>query len=108
MELEGEFAGLDEARRTCVYRVVQEALTNCVKHAEATKARVVVHESPHELVLTVQDNGVGASPEKSRGIGLLGMRERLEEFNGEFSVVSAPGAGMLVRANLPKGRMETT
>lgn len=106
MELEGEFAGLDEARRTCIYRVVQEALTNCIKHAKATKARVVVHESPDELVLTVQDNGIGASLEKRRGIGLLGMRERVEEFNGEFSAVSTPGAGMLVRANLPKRGMK--
>ncbi len=106
LELEGEFAGLDEPRRTCVYRVVQEALTNCAKHAQGSKVRVVLHESPHELVLTVQDNGKGASASQSQGIGLLGMRERIEEFGGEFSVVSAPGAGMLVRANLPKGRME--
>lgn len=108
LELEGGFAGLGEARRTCIYRVVQEALTNCVRHARATKVRVVLHESPDELVLTVQDNGVGASLEASRGVGLLGMRERIEELNGGFSVVSAPGAGMLVRANLPKGRLETT
>lgn len=105
IELEGDFEGLDEPRRTCVYRVVQEALTNCAKHAQGSKVRVVVHESPHELVLTVQDNGQGASPSKSQGIGLLGMRERIEEFGGEFSIVSVPGAGMLVRANLPKERM---
>lgn len=106
VELEGEFVGLDEPRRTCVYRVVQEALTNCAKHAQASKVRIVLHESPNELVLTVQDNGKGASPDKNDGIGLLGMRERIEEFGGEFSIVTAPGAGMLVRANLPTARIE--
>jgi signal transduction histidine kinase len=104
VDLEGELAELDEPRRTCVYRVVQEALTNSVKHSQASKVRVVLHESPRELVLTVQDNGKGASPTKSEGIGLLGMRERIEEFGGEFAIVTAPGAGMLVRANLPKRR----
>ncbi|MEO8026015.1 MAG: sensor histidine kinase [Bryobacteraceae bacterium] len=106
VEAEGEFLDLDESRRTCIYRVVQEALTNCVKHARSPSARVLLHESPHELVLTVQDKGVGFKPGPSRGVGLLGMRERVEELGGEFAVVSSPGVGTLIRANLPKARIE--
>ena len=106
VQIEGELVGLSEPLRTCSYRIVQEALTNCVKHAGATSARVLLHESPTELVLTVQDNGAGFAVERSGGIGLLGMRERVGELNGEFTVVSSPGAGTLVRAILPKPKME--
>jgi len=106
VQIEGELIGLSEPLRTCSYRVAQEALTNCVRHAGATTARVLLHESPAEVVLTVQDNGSGFAADSSGGIGLLGMRERVEELNGEFAVVSVPGAGTLVRAILPKAKME--
>lgn len=102
VQIEGELSGLDEPRRTCLYRVVQEALTNCVKHSGSTSARVLLHESPSEIVLTVQDNGAGFAPGSTKGIGLLGMRERVEDLQGEFAVVSSPGAGTVIRANLPK------
>jgi signal transduction histidine kinase len=102
VRIEGEFAGLDEQRRTCLYRVVQEALTNCVKHSGAMSARVLLHENPGEVVLTVEDGGVGFTSTNGSGIGLLGMRERVEELGGEFAVVSSPGSGTVVRANLPK------
>jgi signal transduction histidine kinase len=108
VQIEGELIGLSEPLRTCSYRIVQEALTNCVKHARATGVRVLLHESPAELVLTIQDNGTGFAAEGADGIGLLGMRERVEELNGEFAVVSSPGAGTLVRAILPKAKMEKT
>jgi signal transduction histidine kinase len=104
--IEGEFTDLDEARRTCLYRVVQEALTNCVKHSKSKSARVLLHESPGEIVLTVQDNGAGFKPGDRRGIGILGMRERVDELGGELAVVSSPGAGTLIRVNLPKTTIE--
>jgi len=108
VEIEGELIGLSEPIRTCSYRIVQEALTNCVRHAAATSARVLLHESPAELVLTVQDNGTGFASGRCSGIGLLGMRERVEELKGEFAVVSSPGAGTLVRAILPKAKRENS
>jgi len=108
VQIEGELAGLNDPTRTCLYRVVQEALTNCVKHSGAGSARVMLHESPSEIVLTVQDSGAGFVPGRSAGIGLLGMRERVEELGGDFAVVSAPGAGTMIRAKLPKTGMETT
>lgn len=106
VQLEGEFSGLTESQRTCLYRVVQEALTNCVKHAGATTARVLLHDSPRDVVLTIQDSGIGFAAGSSGGIGLLGMRERVEELEGEFAVVSSPGSGTVIRAILPKVRME--
>lgn len=106
VQIEGELSGLDEPTRTCLYRVVQEALTNCVKHSGASSARVLLHESPAEIVLTVQDNGAGFTPSASRGIGLLGMRERVEELGGRFAVVTSAGNGTLIRVNLPKATIE--
>jgi len=108
VRLEGEFESLDEPSRTCLYRVVQEALTNCVKHSGSAEARVLLHESPAEVVLTIEDSGAGFTPGEPSGIGLLGMRERVEELGGEFAVVSSPGGGTVVRANLPRNKMETS
>jgi signal transduction histidine kinase len=96
---------LDETRRVCLYRIVQEALTNCVRHSGSGTARVVLHENPGEVVLTVQDNGKGFTQGDAKGIGLLGMRERVKELNGEFGVISTPGSGTLIRVRLPKGRL---
>jgi len=104
VQVEGELSGLDESQRTCLYRVVQESLTNCAKHSGAASARVVLHESPAEIILTVQDRGHGFAPVPRGGIGLLGMRERVEELEGELAVVSSPQAGTLIRATLPKTR----
>ena len=102
--IEGDFLGLDEPLRTCVYRVVQEALTNCTKHARCSSARVALHEGLSEIVLTIEDSGAGFLWERPGGIGLLGMRERVEELNGEFALQSAPGAGTTIRVTLPKTR----
>jgi len=108
VEIDGELARLEDSRRTCVYRVVQEALTNCIKHAQATKAHVAVHESPEELTLEIWDDGIGMKFGKRQGIGLLGMRERVEELGGAFRVATTDGAGMAIRVNLPKGEPETS
>jgi signal transduction histidine kinase len=108
VKIKGEFADLDEPTRTCIFRVVQEALTNSARHSSSSSARVVLHESPKGVVVTVQDNGHGFSPSPTRGIGLLGMRERVEELAGEFTVTSSPGNGALIRARLPKRTIEKT
>lgn len=104
VQVEGELDGLDEAQRTCLYRVAQESLTNCAKHSLSPAVRVVLHGSPGEVVLTVQDNGAGFAASNGGGIGLLGMRERVEELEGDLAVVSSPQAGTLIRAILPKTR----
>jgi signal transduction histidine kinase len=91
-----------------LYRLVQEALTNVVKHAEASTARVAVEETDGEVVLTVEDDGsgMGEQREDREGFGLLGMRERVELAGGELEIGAAAGGGTRVRARLPSERRE--
>jgi signal transduction histidine kinase len=89
---------------TAVYRLVQESLTNVVKHAGARRVRVVVREEGGALELEVADDGVGLDAETSAGaggFGLVGMRERVELAGGELDVAARPHGGTVVRARLP-------
>jgi signal transduction histidine kinase len=100
---EGEPAPLPMIVDTAAYRIVQEALTNCLRHAKATKAEILLCYEPNRLAVTVTDDGVGTSvPE---GSGLTGMRQRATLLGGTLTVSSRPGAGFRVGAVLP---METT
>jgi signal transduction histidine kinase len=92
---------LPEEHKTCVYRVVQEALNNCARHAQATKVQVAVSGRPDEIVLTVQDDGCGFDAARVRGLGLLGMEERVRHLGGDFSVDSNPGRGTRLNIRLP-------
>lgn len=100
---------LSPHRQYHLFRVVQEALTNCLRHSGAASARVSVRvaDSPvgaPKVVATVEDEGVGFSPEKldgRPGQGLAGMRERLAAYGGRLTVDSAPGRGTRVIAELP-------
>ena len=85
------------------YRIVQEALTNSLRHAGGASARVVVRYEPDAVELEVADDGPGspADPEASGGHGLIGMRERVQLFGGELEAGPRPGGGFLVRARLP-------
>ena len=94
---------LPDAYRTCVYRVVQEALNNCARHSQATRVRVVVHREPDGLSVTVQDDGIGFEPGQEKGMGLLGMEERVVRLGGQFSVESKPGSGTVLRIYFPLG-----
>ena len=85
-----------------VYRVVQEALTNVVKHSEAAHVEIRVSDRDGEVEVVVRDDGKGFDPkERSDGFGLLGMRERLALVHGTLDVESAPGAGTMLRATIP-------
>jgi signal transduction histidine kinase len=103
VQADGILDELPESHRTCVYRVVQEALTNCARHASAKNIRVNLHGRPNWLALTVEDDGVGFNPQESRGkgIGLIGIRERVGELGGSVEFFSQPGKGTIVRAELP-------
>jgi signal transduction histidine kinase len=87
------------------YRIVQEALTNVLRHSGARHANVTVSHDPLALTLTVTDDGVGAqrAPTGNRGYGLTGMRERAEAIGGLFEAGPRPEGGFLVRARLPLG-----
>lgn len=92
---------LPEAHKTCVYRVVQEALHNCANHAHARKVRVVLRENSDHLTLSIEDDGIGFDPRRNRGLGMLGMQERATRLGGSFKVESSPGHGTRIRIDLP-------
>jgi signal transduction histidine kinase len=99
---EGPEGRLDPQLESIVYRLVQEALTNVVKHARAERVDVQVTSADDLVIVEVRDDGVGFDPELNPpGFGLLGMRERLELAGGTVDVSSAPGRGTRVRAVLP-------
>ena len=89
-----------------VYRLVQEAMTNVVKHAEATSARIRVEEENDSVSVTVEDDGSGFDDQVEHdGFGLLGMRERVELRGGALEITSEPGKGTRVTARLPVERI---
>lgn len=92
---------LPEEYKTCVYRVVQEALNNCAKHSHARRVRVLIQEQARRLVLSIEDDGAGFDPLRQRGLGILGMQERVTRLGGTLQVDSAPGAGVRLRVELP-------
>ena len=92
---------LPDAVRTCIYRLVQEALNNVSRHSGAKSVLVTVQQTDGSIVLTVKDDGSGFEPEKIRGLGLLGMEERVKQLGGRLEIESHPGQGTLLRATLP-------
>ena len=92
---------LPDAIRTCIYRVVQETLHNVSRHSGAKNAWVSVQRVGDSLALTVKDDGSGFDPEKTRGLGLLGMEERVKQLGGRLEIQSQPGHGTVLRAILP-------
>lgn len=92
---------LPDEMRTCIYRVVQEALHNVSRHSMAKSAMVTVRQEDGSLSLSVEDDGGGFDPEKKRGLGMLGMEERVRQLGGHFEVQSAPGKGTILRVTLP-------
>ncbi|MGI8961857.1 MAG: sensor histidine kinase [Bryobacteraceae bacterium] len=92
---------LPDEHRTCIYRIVQEALRNVVRHANAKNVRIRLDQRAGELVLTIQDDGHGFVPEREKGLGLLGMEERVTHLHGSFRIESTPGVGTSIRIELP-------
>jgi signal transduction histidine kinase len=84
------------------YRIVQEALTNSCKYAEATEIKIQVSTTPESVYLLIADNGKGFNPnDTSSGFGLQGMQERIATFNGDFQLKTAPGAGCQITVQIP-------
>jgi signal transduction histidine kinase len=97
---------LPEEIELVLYRVAQEGLTNAIRHSQASRVEVVLEQSPHVLRLRVIDNGKGFDPQNlDRGLGLVGIRERVELLNGNYGVDTTPGEGtsLWVEIPLPEG-----
>jgi signal transduction histidine kinase len=92
---------LSDDQRTTIYRVVQEALQNAARHSRAREVEIVVQRHSGLLRIIVRDNGIGFDPSTTRGLGLLGMQERIALLNGVFQIESAPGQGTVLRMDIP-------
>ena len=97
----------EEALSTALFRIVQEALTNVVRHAHATEVRIDLLEAGEQLELRIKDNGqgLGDTPRKE-GIGLVSMRERANAVGGNFSFASVPGEGVTVKVSIPLSQLK--
>jgi signal transduction histidine kinase len=102
LDVDGDVSALPDQHRTCVYRVVQEALTNCVRHAKAGRVRVHVSGAPGGLDVAVTDDGLGFDPAMRRqGLGLKGIEERVRELGGVMKIRSTPGGGTSLSIHVP-------
>ena len=105
LEVDGDLRHLSDRQRTYLYRIVQEGLTNCARHAKAKNIRVQLQESSGQLAVAIEDDGVGFKQADgvAYGLGLLGITERVRELCGKVSINSAPGEGTRIAVMLPLG-----
>lgn len=92
---------LPDPLKLCVYRMVQEALNNAQRHAHAKNAVVELKQTGDVIRVNTRDDGSGFDPKRTRGMGLLGMEERVKRLGGTMEIDSRPGAGTTIRAELP-------
>jgi signal transduction histidine kinase len=100
--------GLSMTAQTVLYRIIQQALINVGKHAHAKKAVVRITRDGAKIRCSITDDGIGfdvrvlsGSPQESRGLGFVGMRERADALGGTVDVSSTPGGGTVVMATIP-------
>jgi signal transduction histidine kinase len=103
LEIEGDIKDVPDPHRTYLYRIVQEGLTNCARHAQAKNIRVSLEDANGQLTACVEDDGVGFDQHGGvvQGLGLLGMAERVRELCGSLSILSEPGKGTRISVRLP-------
>jgi len=104
VRVDGSLDYLSDSQRTCIYRVVQEALTNCARHAKAKHVLVSLRADENGVVVIVQDDGIGFNTTAARGgLGLLGLQERVQELDGRVVLTSQRNKGTTIRVELPAG-----
>jgi signal transduction histidine kinase len=106
LHVDGESFPLPRGIDLSAYRIVQEGLTNALRHSHASDADVTVRYRLDEVEIEVRDNGRGSVPSDGLGHGLVGVRERVKIYGGEMSAGTANGAGFVLRARLPVSRAE--
>ena len=92
---------LGDETKVTIYRLVQEALNNAATHASAKNARVTVAQNSDKITVEITDDGHGFDPDRQRGMGILGMEERVRRLGGTLTIESAPRKGATVKAELP-------
>jgi signal transduction histidine kinase len=101
LHVDGERFPLPRAIDLSAYRIVQEGLTNALKHAHASNADVTLRYAPDELQIEVRDDGDGNGKSDAPGYGLVGVRERVKIYGGEMSAGAATGGGFVLSTRLP-------
>jgi signal transduction histidine kinase len=108
IEIESEIDSIDnifsDVQEISVYRIVQESLNNVIKHSNASVARVVIKPAANTLLITIEDDGAGFDFEATKsksGFGLVGLKERTQLLNGEFSIDSKIGQGTQIKVKIP-------
>jgi signal transduction histidine kinase len=103
LSITGDVDTLSDEVRTCIYRIVQEALTNAGRHAHANSITVAIERTERKVTALIEDDGVGFDRRRTklRGLGLLGMEERVRELNGTLEIRSYPGPGTRIRIQIP-------
>ena len=113
LQIMDEIERLSPEIEIALYRVCQESLSNVARHAKARQVRITLTRTRSLLTLAIEDEGIGFDAENWREVvaerqsyGILGMRERIAELGGSFSIVSSPGEGTIVRALIPLAEKE--
>jgi len=102
VEASGDSSDLPEANRVCIYRCVQEALTNCAKHARAKHVRILLSVSNTAADVVIEDDGIGLDEGTcSKGLGLIGMRERVAGARGTFAIATRNQGGTALTVRIP-------
>jgi signal transduction histidine kinase len=101
LHVDGEPVSLPRGVDLSAYRIVQEGLTNALKHAHASTADVTVRYRPEELEIEVRDDGLGSATTDGLGHGLVGVRERVKIYGGEMAAGTATEGGFVLSTRLP-------
>jgi signal transduction histidine kinase len=104
LNISDEDIPLDNDRATAVFRIIQESLTNIIRHAKASEITLKLEKKDDVLKLRITDNGIGVAldgMEKARAFGIAGMRERVRLLDGTLTIRSRPGQGVQIMANIP-------
>jgi signal transduction histidine kinase len=102
LQIDGSLDHLPDDVRTCIYRIVQEALTNCARHAKARNIRIVLHGEDETVSVAIQDDGVGfRRMSEAAGMGIIGMEERARELGGSLKISSEEQRGTLLIVEIP-------
>jgi signal transduction histidine kinase len=104
---DGVSEDLPNEYRTCIFRVVQEAMNNAVQHAKPARIRVTLRQRAGEIQAVIQDDGAGFDPLQDKGMGMLGMQERVQTLGGVLQIDSEPGTGTTVSVLLPLQQLAT-